>query len=316
VSTAASVSERAFSAPPRWRADVSLALVALIWGTTFVVVKSALAEISAVLFLALRFGLAALCMAALFARSFRRTNRTALVSGLRGGALAGLFLWCGYVLQTFGLKYTTAGKSGFITGLYIVLVPLIGAVLYRRVPRLLEMIGILFATAGLLLLTLPSLELRINLGDALTVGSALAFAIHLVLLGHYAQRENVEALALGQIAGAALLSGAALGVEAPRVHWSVPVLIAVVLTGVSGTAAAFAIQTWAQRFTSATRTAIIFALEPVFALLTAVALTGERVALASMVGGSLILGGILLVELKPGGRDTSPRDSSEINSYT
>lgn len=303
-------------APPRWRADLSLAVVALIWGTTFVVVKSALAEISAVLFLALRFGLASLCMAALFARPLRRISSAEVLSGLRGGVLAGIFLWSGYMLQTFGLKYTTAGKSGFITGLYIVLVPLIGAVLYRRVPRLAELLGILIAAAGLVLLTLPSLELRINLGDALTLGSAVAFAIHLVVLGHYAQRERFEAVALGQIVGAALLSSLVLAAEPPRVHWSVPVIVAIVLTGVFGTAAAFAIQTWAQRFTSATRTAIIFALEPVFALLTAVALGGEAVTAAGIVGGGLILAGIVLVELKPGVRDTSPRDSSEISTYT
>src|SRR4051812_46200266 len=97
------------NSPARWRADLALAGVALVWGATFVVVKSALTEISAVFFLALRFGIAALCMAVLFARPLRRAGLPAVLRGLRGGAAAGIFLWTGYMLQTFGLKYTSAG---------------------------------------------------------------------------------------------------------------------------------------------------------------------------------------------------------------
>jgi drug/metabolite transporter (DMT)-like permease len=302
VSTAATPNRIAFSTSPRWRADLSLAVVALIWGTTFVVVKSALGDISTMYFLALRFGLAALCMLALFTPAFRRAGRRAVLSGLAGGALAGVFLWTGYVLQTFGLKYTTAGKSGFITGLYIVLVPLISAALYRRAPRIAELVGILIAAGGLTLLTIPSLELHMNRGDVLTVGCAVAFALHLIVLGYYSRREAFEAVAFGQIAGAAVLSGLSLLMEPPRVHWSSGVLIALVLTGVFGTALAFAVQTWAQQFTSDTRTALIFAVEPVFALLTAVGFAGETVTGSSLIGAALILAGILLVELKPAAR--------------
>ena len=122
------------------------------------------------------------------------------------------------------------------------------------------------------------------------------------MLGYYSQREAFEAVAFGQIAGAALLSSLSLLVEPPRVHWSPGVLTALVLTGVFGTALAFAVQTWAQQFTSATRTALIFALEPVFALLTAVGLAGETVTGSGLIGAALILTGILLVELKPAAR--------------
>lgn len=249
-------------------------------------------------FLALRFALAALSMAILFAPAFRRTGRRAMLSGFAGGALAGVFLWSGYVLQTFGLKYTTAGKSGFITGLYIVLVPLISAALYRRPPRIVEFLGILIAAGGLTLLAVPSLELHMNRGDALTLGCAVAFAFHLIVLGYYSQRETFEAVALGQIISAALLSCLSLAVEPPRVHWSPGILGAIVLTGIFGTALAFAVQTWAQQFTTATRTALIFALEPVFALLTALGLTGEKLTGPGLIGAALILAGILLVELK------------------
>lgn len=298
MSTAAARQQVAETIPPRWRSDLSLAFVALIWGSTFVVVKAALGQISTIYFLTLRFSLAAFCMALLFAPAFRRAGIRNVLAGVKGGAIAGVFLWAGYVLQTFGLKYTTAGKSGFITGLYIVLVPLIGAALYRRIPGLAELAGILIAAAGLVLLALPSLEFQINRGDALTIACAVAFAFHLIVLGYYSQREAFEAVAFGQIASAAVLSALALLAEPPRVSWSPRVLIAIGATGILATAVAFAVQTWAQQYTSATRTALIFALEPVFALLTGIAVAGESLDSAGILGAALILSGILLVELK------------------
>ena len=227
-------------------------------------------------------------------------NARAVWAGLRGGALAGVFLWMGYILQTFGLKYTSAGTSGFITGLYIVLVPLVGAVIYRRRPNASEIVGILIATAGMVLLTIPSFTaMRPNFGDVLTLGCAGAFAVHLVVLGHYAQREHYEAVALGQILCAAVLSTLALLWEPPRITWSPNLIMALVLTGVFATAVAFSLQTWGQQYTSSTRTALIFALEPVFASATAVIFGNEVVTTVGLAGAALILGGILIVELKP-----------------
>jgi drug/metabolite transporter (DMT)-like permease len=308
-------------APPRWRADLALAFVALLWGSTFVVVKSVLSDISTIYFLAIRFWVASLCMALLFIKPFRAAGAKAVWSGLRGGAVAGLFLWSGYILQTYGLKYTSAGKSGFITGLYIVLVPLIGASVYRKWPHISEIIGILIATAGMGLMLAPgesgfAFNMRqfrldqFNFGDLVTIACAVAFAGQLVVLGYYARRERFEAVALGQILCAAVLSTVALSAEPPRVSWSPGVVFALALTGIFATAIAFAIQTWGQQYTSATRTALIFALEPVFALVTAVAFGGERLTAGAAGGGLLILTGILLVELKPLGRSRHPISSA------
>lgn len=325
--TAASIPTK--EAPPRWQADLALAFVALLWGSTFVVVRSALTDISTVYFLAIRFWAASLCMVLLFIRPFRTAGAKAVWSGLRGGAVAGVFLWSGYILQTYGLKYTSAGKSGFITGLYIVLVPLIGAGVYRKWPHVSEIVGILIAAAGMGLMVAPradgfhlprlgpsqfnfgqfGLE-QFNFGDLLTVGCAVAFAGHLVVLGYYSRRERFEAVALGQILCAAVLSTMALAAEPPRVSWSSGVVFALVLTSLFATAIAFAIQTWGQQYTSATRTALIFALEPVFALAAAVAFGGERFTKATAAGGVLILAGILLVELKPLARRRHPISSA------
>jgi len=287
--------------PGRWQAELALVCVALAWGTTFVLVKRTLVEISTVYFLALRFSLASVCMLLLFMRPFRRAGARAVWRGLRGGAVAGLFLWTGYMLQTFGLKYTSAGNSGFLTGLYIVLVPLISAAVYRQWPQIAELTGILVASAGIVLITIPSLEhsLRINRGDLLTIACAVAFAFHLLVLGYFSQRENFEAVALGQIVCGAVLSAGWLVFEPPKVVWSFGVVSAIVVTAVFATALAFALQTWGQKYTTATRTALIFALEPVFALATAVVVGGERLTVLGSMGAALILAGILVVELKP-----------------
>ncbi len=286
--------------PARWKADSSLAMVALVWGSTFVIVKHALTGISTMYFLALRFGLAALCLLLIFAGPFQKATRSAVVGGLRGGAVAGIFLWLGYVLQTFGLKYTTAGNSGFLTGLYIALVPLISAAVFRRWPQTRELAGIAVATGGMAVLTLPSAghAFQLNKGDLLTVGCAVAFAFHLLVLGYYSQRELFESVALGQISCAALLSAVSLPFEPPRANWNAGVVFAIVVTAVFATALAFAFQTWGQKHTTPTRTALIFALEPVFALVTAVVAGHERLTIPAVMGGALILTSILVVELK------------------
>lgn len=291
-------------ASSRRQADFALGFVALIWGVTFVLVKRALTEISTLYFLALRFSLAAACLLILFAGAFRRMKRREILQGLRGGAVAGVFLCLGYVLQSFGLRYTTAGKSGFLTGFSIVLVPAIGTVLFRRRPQLIEVLGILAATAGIALLTVPSIEggIHINRGDLLTIGCAAAFSFHLLILGYYSQREAFEALAFGQIAATALFCWMTLPFDPPRVVWSGAVVAAIVITAVFATAVAFSVQTWAQARTTPNRTALLFALEPVFALVTAVWLGGESLALPGIVGSALILSGILAVELKPAAR--------------
>jgi len=297
--------EQTKSAPARWKADTALALVALLWGTTFVVVKGALAEISTLYFLALRFTLASLCMLPILIPAFRE-EPSRVRRGLRSGAVAGIFLWLGYIMQTFGLKYTTAGNSGFLTGLYIVLVPIISAALYRRWPQISELVGISVASIGIVLLTFPSLDrsFHLNRGDLLTIGCAVAFAFHLLVLGYFSQRERFEAVALGQIACVALLSFAFLPLDPPRAHWSSGLVFAIILTGLFATALAFVGQTWAQQYTTATRAALIFALEPVFALATAVTIGGEKTTLSALSGGALILIGILAVELKPAARHT------------
>ena len=280
------------------RAEAALVVNTFIWGCTFVVVKQALRDVSPVLFLALRFTLAAAVLGILFRGVWRRPRN--LRWSLRGGALAGFFLFSGYAFQTIGLEYTSAPKSAFLTGLTSVMTPLLAAAVYRAMPRANEIGGVLLATCGMGLMTLPGFTLAMNRGDLLTIGCAACYAAHILTLNRYSRDASVELLSITQIAMAGLLAWLLFrGMETPHIRWTPGVWTAIVITGVFATAVAFFFQSWAQRYTTSTRTALIFMLEPVFAWITSYVLTGETLSARAALGASLILAGILAVELKP-----------------
>jgi drug/metabolite transporter (DMT)-like permease len=211
-----------------------------------------------------------------------------------------VFLFASYALQTSGLRLTTPSKSAFITGLYVALVPLLGAAVYQKAPQLSEWIGIALATAGMALMTLEDVRLRINAGDLMTLGCAFGFAAHILIVGRYAEPGAYKVLGFTQIATSSALGGATFWwLETPRVVWNFEVVLALAVTGILATAVAFTVQAWAQQHTTATRTALIFALEPVFAWLTSFVVAGELLSRRGSAGALLILAGILLVELKP-----------------
>jgi len=282
-----------------WKAESALVAIAFIWGATFVLVKQALEDTSTLLFLALRFLLAA----AVLALAYRRRLAGSLSGGfgrLRSGLLTGLCLFGGYLFQTLGLRLTTPSKSAFLTGLAIPLVPLLASLMLRVPPTVPELAGIAVATAGMALMTLPEGSLAINPGDLLTLGAAFFFAVHLLAVGHYSPREGFERLSFLQVATVALLALATFWwAETPFLDSSLTLAGAIAVTGILATALALTVQAWAQRHTSYTRTAVIFAAEPVFAALTSFVVLGETLTGRGWLGGALILAGILIVELKP-----------------
>ncbi len=291
------------AAPPglQRRAEAALMANTLIWGSTFVLVKHALQDVSPILFLALRFTLATVVLAILFRGSWSHPRN--LRGSLAGGALAGVFLFSGYAFQTVGLQFTTAPKSAFLTGLTAVMTPVLATFVYRRLPGWLEIGGVLLATCGMGLMTLPvGAALAMNRGDLLTVGCAVCYAAHILTLNRYSANGSFELLATMQIGVSAVLAWSLYGsLEAPRLHWTAGVWAAVTITGLLATALAFSFQAWAQRYTTSTRTALIFMLEPVFAWITSYVLTGETLSGRGAAGAALILGGVLVVEVKPFG---------------
>ncbi len=282
----------------RRRAELALVGVAFVWGATFVVVKGALQDSSTLLFLALRFTLATVALAAAFRPLPSRFNKTKPI--LAGGVLVGVVLFFGYLLQTVGLRYTTPSKSAFITGLCVVMVPVFSALVARRLPGASVGLGVATATAGMAFLTLRGSSLRMDFGDLLTLGGAAAFSVHIMLLGWLAPKLGFQALALTQVATAAVLGLSTFWwVERPTVRWTPGLIAALVVTGLLATAVAFSVQSWAQQYTTPTRTALILTMEPVFAWITSFVVAGEVLAPRAALGAVLILAGILLVELKP-----------------
>ncbi len=277
-----------------WKADLALLGNTVIWGATFVLVKNALHDISPMLYLAFRFALAGFALLLIYGRKLQRAS-------VLSGAIAGVLLFLGYMFQTQGLQYTSPSKSAFYTSLSIPMVPLLAGLVYRKAPRWIDLAGIAVASCGMVLLTTEGSRVVWDRGSLLSFLCAVAFAGHIVAVGFFAERSNFETIATIQVLTAALLAGAAFRfVETPRLAWSRPVIAAIAVTALLATALAFTVQAWAQQHTTATRTALIYTLEPVWAWLTSWTLTGERLSGVALTGGLLILAGVLLAELKRG----------------
>jgi len=269
----------------------ALLAVTVVWGSTFVVVKDAIGRMPAMDFLAVRFTLAALVMIALRPTAIRRVDR----STVRDGALLGSVLGLAYIAQTLGLDRTSPAVSGFLTGLFVVLTPLLGAVVLRRPPGAAVWLAVVVATAGLALISLRGVSL--GLGEVLTLLCAFGFALHILGLGEWASRHDLWALAVVQLVTAATVCAVAAapgGIVSPpdMESWG-----AVVLTAVFATAVAYAVQTWAQRRLSSTRVALILTMEPVFAGVFAVWLADEQLTWQLALGGLAIVAAMYLAEL-------------------
>jgi len=254
------------------------------------------------LFNAIRLTLAAVTLAVVFHRELPRISRGAL----QAGALLGFLLWFGSELQISGLKYTMPSKSAFLTGMAVVLVPVFLAVFWKRKIGVWSSVGVVLAFVGLYLLTVPAsghggLNLEsISRGDLLTLGAAVVFAFHIISMGHATRAYHWQQIAVLQTATAALLMIAAVPVGPAYVVWSGRVIWGILITGFLSLALAFTIQAWAQQFTPATHTALIFSLEPVFAWLTSFIFLGERMGVRGAVGAILILAGVVISEEKGG----------------
>jgi drug/metabolite transporter (DMT)-like permease len=287
------------------KAHLLLLAVVFVWGSTFVLVKDALADVSPLLFNFMRMALAAICLGFLYRKHIGKIDRRAILFG----AITGLFLAAGYQFQTAGLRLTTPSKSAFITGMTVIFVPLLVTIPPLRsagthAPKWNAFVGAFLAFVGIIFLTIPAhagLDFRtINNGDLLTLVCALGFACHVLALAHFSPRMRFKQLALLQVSFAAIYMAISLPIfERPYLHWSGGVIVALGVAALLATAAAFTIQSWAQQILPATHTAVLFTLEPVFAWLTSWIILGERLGLRSGAGTLLILAGICLTELLP-----------------
>jgi drug/metabolite transporter (DMT)-like permease len=269
----------------------ALIAVTAVWGITFVQVKDAVALYPLFAFLALRFAIASATLAPVGAGRLGSLGR----HGWAAASLLGLLLAAGYALQTAGLERTTVSNAGFVTGLYVVFTPLFALALFRLRVGAAVWLGVALSLAGLALLA--GTGLGTPAGDALVLAGSAAYSLQIVLMERYAPRYDVIAFTLVEML-AALTGFAAVAValgqiEVPR-GWTV--WGALIVTGVFASALAFLVQTWAQRRTSATRTALAFAMEPVWTAFFGYWLAGDRLGGRGWAGAALVMAGIVVAE--------------------
>lgn len=262
-----------------------------VWGWTFVLVKEAVAGYGVLSFLAVRYAIAAAAIAALTAwRADRRS--------LGAGMAIGVPLAAGFLLQTFGLRHTTASNSGVITGLFVVFVPLTNRLLFGQRTERVALAAIAVSVLGLGLLS-GAAPHGVALGDLLTLGAAAAFGLHVALLGRYSKHYATGALTLGQLVCAAALFAAACPL-AERLAWPTPRVWGIILlTALVATAAAFYIQTLVQQRLSAIQVAMILLMEPLFAAVFGYLLAGDRLTGVQIIGAAMMTGAASIVEVRP-----------------
>ncbi|NLV36985.1 MAG: DMT family transporter [Clostridiaceae bacterium] len=298
------------------RADLLLLGITVVWGASFPLMKMVLAYIPAYAYLSIRFLLAALVLAVIFNKNLRRINKRALLYG----GIIGLFMFGGMAFQVVGLYTTSASNSGFITGLNVVIVPVISAFLLKKRPDRASTIGIIIAFIGLFFLS-GGLNFDFNYGDFLTFLCAICWAFQIIAIDRFTMTEDAPLLAILQLffVGAAS-TGLWLTVDAGKPLEINGTVIGIILfTAVLGSALAFGGQTIAQKHTTPTHTALILTAEPVFAVIFAMIIPNaegitEMPSLSKVVGCLLILAGMLVSELKLGAKkskdETAERKAS------
>ncbi|WP_339059964.1 DMT family transporter [Tepidibacillus marianensis] len=284
-------------------ADSVLLLVTLIWGTTFVIVQNAIAILPPYTFNGIRFSLAAIVLLVYILIKDRNSFLHLGKKGFISGILLGVFLFGGYAFQTAGLAYTTASKAGFITGLSVVLVPIFSIFLLKIFPKWPTIVGVLLATVGMYLMTMIEGG-HFDWGDLLVFLCAIFFALHIVFMGKFAPQYKTLPLAWVQIMTVALLNLFMMFFyDYPSVRiddlLQKDVWIALLITSVFATAFAYVAQTTFQSYTTPTRVAIIFAMEPVFSAMTSYLIQDEVMNNWTIMGGLLIFLGMIIVELPP-----------------
>lgn len=271
---------------------MALLLVSAMWGSTFFLMKDAIKRQDVNSFLFTRFGLAALAMIILRPQVVKHFSKDLLFRGF----IAGSFLASGYIFQTLGLSRSSAAITGFVTGLYVVITPLLAAVIlhHRIAPKV--WLYVVMATIGLAFLSLHGWS--VGIGELLVLGSAVAFACHIICLAQWSNGRDTYALTIIQLATCALFSGLGTikdGYQTPpdRGVWAVAIF-----TAIFATVIAFIVQTWSQAHMAPTKVAVILTMEVVFAAIFAVIFGGETLSLQVAVGGTLVVAAMYLIVLQ------------------
>ncbi|MCK9209407.1 MAG: DMT family transporter [Ignavibacteriaceae bacterium] len=282
----------------------------LIWGGTFVMIKSALAFISPMMFVSIRFSIATLLLLPFVYPLFKTISKKQLSEGF----ILGVFLYIGFAVQTIGLQYTTATKSAFITGTFVLFTPILQTIIEKRIPTLGNIFGVLLVTVGIIFLSskenslfsiFSELSEGFNFGDFLTLICAIFYAVYIVYLDKISANHNHRFLTFAQISVTGMLSILSvmvfsfLQIEPIKIVLNSEVVIAILYTTLFATILTTSMQTKFQQAVTPTRASIIFSMEPLFAAVTAYFFINEKLSNFGIAGAAFIFLGILISELWP-----------------
>jgi len=281
------------------RADLVLLIITLFWGVSFPLMRNVLAYMPVVPYLAVRFILAALIISLIFFKKHRNIRKTEI----RGGLIIGFLLFAGMILQVYGLYTTTASNSAFITSMCVALVPILLALFFRQKTEKNTLIGIILAVIGLFLIS-GIIRLQLNPGDLLTFLCAIAFAFQIIYISRFTAKGNTIAISIVQLWTAAVLTSFIwLVFDRSTFTINTEVIVVICITAIFGTALAFTAQILVQKDTNPSHAALIFTMEPMFALLFALVIPDtmgntESIGLITGIGCLLIFSGTIVSEIK------------------
>lgn len=279
----------------RIKGQIGLFVVAIIWGSGFVMSSIALESFSPIHILALRFTTAFVGMVVLFSKQFKYITKATLFKG----SVLGIILYLAFFFQTVGLVYTTPSKNAFLTAFNVVLVPLIGVIFLRKKMSQMTIIGSIFAIIGIAIMSLNDFN-NINVGDALTLVCAVFFALQIIYTSAYVAGENAFALNTIQMGSAALVAIVVAMIQGEPMDFSNTTgNMSILYLGIFSTMLSFLLQTSSQQYTKETETAIILSTESVFGMLFSAILLKELISSRMYIGAILIMMGVILVQLKP-----------------
>lgn len=279
-----------------FRADFLLLTVAIAWGVTFLMVQEAIESVPVYAFLFWRFAIATILMAIIAYKYFNELNKATIIYGV----ILGIFLFSGFATQTFGLAYTKSSIIAFLTGLNVIIVPFIAYFFFKQHVRKMVFIGSILAVIGLYMLTMSG-TLTLGLGEILGLICAAFFALQIAFTDLYSKRVNVFLLVLFQfitVTSLSLLFSLSLDEVTFNLDFDYLFLKAVLITSIFATVYAFLVQTYMQQFTTPTKTAVIFAMEPVSAGIFGYFVGNEILTAVQVYGAVLIVFAVILAEIK------------------
>ncbi len=278
-------------------ADLLLLSVTIFWGSTFIVVKESISMMPTFAFLSIRFWIASILLIVMFSYKLKHLNIDLIIDGI----ILGIVLFLAYAFQTVALEYEKASVVGFLTGLNVIFTPILSAIMIKKVPSVFSQVGALLAFVGVGMMSFKG-GLNLSKGDLLAIICAVFVAIQIVLTDKYSRKHDTYLLTVIEITMIAILSTIVNIVKEPYLFpqkWNMYLVGSFLITAVFATVYAFIIQNTAQKYTTPTKTAIIFVMEPVFAAVFGYLLGGEVLSLRAYIGAVVMFAGLFIAEVGP-----------------